>query len=185
MGIPMLKIRRPQGHLIFHTGIPILVWHVYIESSACSNSHVLLGMCPDSLDSFYTQKSYSRRCLDSLRPLSSYWSYFSLSLPRSPERGQGIPTCFMDVPRVTATELAGETIYRFVLTWHVCTTTISAPFPTVMSWSRKMLILYTNTFMICETLIWHHRQKKNTGGLSLPVRLLLKLGTWRPPNCYK
>ena len=32
MGIPMLKIRQPQDHLISNMGIPILVrWHLYIE----------------------------------------------------------------------------------------------------------------------------------------------------------
>ena len=46
MGIPMLKIRRPQDCLIFNMGIPILVrWHLYIEMApwycVLNNEHIV------------------------------------------------------------------------------------------------------------------------------------------------
>ena len=40
MGIPMLKVRRSQDHLIFKMGIPILVrWHLYIEMAPWVSCH--------------------------------------------------------------------------------------------------------------------------------------------------
>ena len=36
--IPMLKIRRSRDRLIFNMGIPILVRHLYIETSSLCNS---------------------------------------------------------------------------------------------------------------------------------------------------